>query len=342
MAHTYKVAFIGCGSRARSHVVGVQADKRLNVVALADTNTDATEQFNTDFDFNAAVYTDYQELLAAESPEIVVTCLWTPLHLPVFKACASCGVKAVLAEKPIAPTWSDCLETARLAETSGCQLTFSHQRRFAEGNLLARKMIADGVFGKILRMDLYSPKNILDCGPHTFDQAMSFNNESPAKWVLGAVDATELIKWFDVPSESFAAGLMLFENGVRANMQIGGDDFDIRNGVRVYGEKGFFEINWSGEFLGGRVYDDPAWKVPEITHDGPAVMTAMVKEVIDCLESGTESQVSYIKTIRAAEISFAFYESVRRHAKVELPLEGVTDNPFLSMLEAGHLGPKAK
>ncbi len=342
MAHSYKVAFIGCGKRAASHVGGVQADTRLNVVALADKNRQAAEQFNTDHQFDAAIYTDYQELLAAEKPEIVITCLWTPLHLPVFRACADAGVKAVLSEKPVAPTWGECQEMVRLAEEFGCQLTFSHQRRFAEGNLLARKLLADGVFGKIERMDLYSPKNILDCGPHTFDQAMSFNNESPAKWVLGAVDATELVNWFDVPSESLAVGLMIFENGVRANIQVGGDDYDMRNGVRVIGDKGFFEINWSGEFQRGRVYDDPSWQLPQLTHDGPKIMAALVKEAVDCLESGAESQVSYIKAVRAAEITFAFYESVRRHAKVELPLQGVTDNPFLAMLEAGHLGPKEK
>ncbi len=339
MAKAYKVAFIGCGKRARSHVPGVQADERLNVVALADTDRQAAEQFNTDHQFDAAVYTDYQELLAKKSPEIVITCLWTPLHLSVFRNCATAGVKAVLSEKPVAPTWGECLETARIAESSGCQLTFCHQRRFAEGNLLARKLIADGLFGKIERMDLYSPKNILDCGPHTFDQAMSFNNESPGRWVLGAVDATELVNWFGVPSESLAVGLLVFENGVRANMQIGGDDFDMRNGVRVIGDKGFFEINWAGKFLRGRVYDDPSWQLPQIDPDGQAMMKALVAEAIDCLESGAESEVSCIKAIRAAEITFAFYESLRRHGRVELPLENVTDNPFLSMLEAGHLGP---
>ncbi len=68
-------------------------------------------------------------------------------------------------------------------------------------------------------------------------------------------------------------------------------------------------------------------------------MTALIREALDCLESGKESEVSYKKALRAGEIIFAFYESVRRHAGVKLPLTDVTDNPFLSMLEAGHLGP---
>ena len=41
------------------------------------------------------------------------------------------------------------------------------------------------------------------------------------------------------------------------------------------------------------------------------------------------------------EIIFAFYESVRRHARIELPLTGVLDNPFLSMRAAGAFAQKA-
>lgn len=335
----YKVAIIGCGKRAISHVPGLQADERCNVVALADVNKDAAEQLKTDCEFAAAVYTDYQELLAQEEPDVVVTCLWTRLHLPVFRSCAQAGVKAVLSEKPMAPTWGEALEMASIAEQTGCQLTFCHQRRFAEGNLLARKLIAEGVFGKIERMDLYSPKNLLDCGTHTFDQAISFNAETPARWVLGAVDAGELVQWFDVSAECMAVGAVTFENGVRASIQVGVPDRDMLNGVRVIGDRGFLEVSWAGKFLRGAVYNDPSWRPPETDDSGQAMMIALIREALDCLESGKESEVSYKKALRAGEIIFAFYESVRRHAGVQLPLTDVTDNPFLSMLEAGHLGP---
>ena len=45
--------------------------------------------------------------------------------------------------------------------------------------------------------------------------------------------------------------------------------------------------------------------------------------------------LSYRKALQASEIIFAFYESVRRHARAELPLEGVSDNPFITMLDNG-------
>ena len=64
-------------------------------------------------------------------------------------------------------------------------------------------------------------------------------------------------------------------------------------------------------------------------------MIGVVKNAIDALESGDEPVLSYKKALRASEIIFAFYESVRRHARVELPLTDVDDNPFLTMQAAG-------
>lgn len=335
MSKKYRVALIGCGGRGREHVIGLKADPRCEVVALADVKIEAAEALNTEYEFGAAVYADHRALLAEVRPDVVVACLWTPLHLLVYKDCIEFGVKAVLSEKPMAPTWGECLEIARLAEESGCQLTFCHQRRFAAGNQLARKLIAEGRFGKLERMDLSSPQNLLDCGTHTFDQALSFNEETPAKWVLGAVDTTELLNWFGVPSETLAVGTVVFENGVRASVQVGGPDLDLWGGVRVIGSEGFLEVNWEGQFQKAVVYADPSWQPPDLEEPQESPMIGVVRNALDCLESGTEPELSSRKALRASEIIFALYESVRRHARITLPLTGVTDNPFQTMLEAG-------
>jgi len=320
------------GARTRG---GLQADARCRVVALVDVNTQAAEALDADCGFGATIYSDVEQMLERERPDVAVLCLWTPLHLPVFRQCAEAGVRAVISEKPVAPTWGDCLEIARLAEAHHCQLTFCHQRRFAAGNQLARKLIAEGRFGALERMELYSPPNLLDCGTHTFDQALSFNGESPARWVLGAFDASKRLDWFGVAAEGMAVGTIVFENGVRANFQTGGPDMDLGSGVRVLGSGGFLEVSWDGQFQRAVVYADPAWRAP-VAEDPPgAHMIGVVRDALDGLDSGAEPELSHKKALRASEIIFALYESVRRHTRVELPLTGVTDNPFLAMLAQG-------
>jgi predicted dehydrogenase len=338
MAETYRVGMIGCGGRAKAHVPALLADGRGKVVALADVKQAAAAAMNTEFGLGAAVYTDHREMLARERPDVVVSCLWTPLHLPVFLDCVAAGVRAVLSEKPMAPTWGECREIARLAEDSGVQLTFCHQRRFAPGNQLARRLIADGLLGPLERMDLYSQPNLLDCGTHTFDQALSFNGETPAKWATGAVDTSQLLHWFGVAAEGMATGTIVFENGVRAALQVGGPDRDMGDGVRVIGRDGFLEVTWDGQLRRGAVYADPSWSPPAFADPPEAPMAGVVRDALDSLESGAEPELSYRKALRASEIIFALYESVRRHARVTLPLTDVDDSPFLTMLADGAFG----
>jgi len=335
MVESYRVAFIGCGGRARGHAGGVQADERCETVALVDVRRDAAEAFNADYGFTGALYTDYHEMLALEKPEIVISCLWTPLHLPVFQACAEAGVRAVLSEKPMAPTWGACREMARIAENTGCQLTFCHQRRFAPGNRAIRQWVAEGLLGDIERLDLYSPMNLLDCGTHTIDQALNYNQDIPVKWVLGAVDGREPINWFNVSAESMAIGTLVFANGVRAVLQVGGPNMDLWGGVRVIGSEGFITADWGGVISRAVLYRDPAWQPETFASEDDEQMKAAIRNAVDCLISGAEPVLSYQKALRASEVIFALYESVRQHARIDLPLEGVTDNPFITMLERG-------
>ncbi|MBM7566635.1 Gfo/Idh/MocA family protein [Paenibacillus sacheonensis] len=337
----YRVAFIGCGNRAKAHAAAIREDSRCEVVALSDLYAEAAQAFNEQFGFGAALFTDYEVMLAEVKPDIVISCLWTPLHLQMFRACAAAGVRAVHSEKPMAPAWGDCLEMARIAEATGSQLTFCHQRRFASGNRLVRQWVEKGRIGQLLRMDLYSPPNLLDCGTHTFDQALSFNGEFGAKWVLGAVDGTNPLNWFDVSAESMAVGTLVFENAVRANVQTGGPDQDMHTGVRLIGSKGFIEVNWDGEIGEAVIYDDPSWKPEMPASSEREQMAGVVEDIVGSLAAGREPELSYRKALRASEIIYAFYESVRRHARIELPLAGMNDNPFIQLLEAGHFAPAA-
>ncbi|WP_308639721.1 Gfo/Idh/MocA family protein [Paenibacillus silvisoli] len=340
----YRVAFIGCGKRAHEHAIGIQEDSRLEVVALSDISAASAETLKSEFGFQAAnIYTDHKEMLAKEKPDVVLICLWTPLHLPVFRDCAEAGVKAVLCEKPMSPAWGECQEMSRIAEETGCQLTFSLQRRFATGNQTVRRLIKEGKIGQVLRLDLYSPPNLLDCGIHTFDQAISFMDETPAKSVLGAVDTTEVYNWFNTPSECGASGHVVFANGVQASLYSGHIDTwepsqdmsKIWAGVRVIGTEGFIEVMWDGQIVKAVNYDDPSWKQEMELCSMSDQMKGYIKHAIDCLASGEEPEVSHRKALRASELIFAVYESVRRNARVSIPLTGVTDSPFITMLNNG-------
>ena len=326
----HKTALIGCGGRGRQHLLALLADPRLEVVALADAKREAAEALAE----GRPVYTGYREMLERERPEVVVVALWTDLHLPALRDCAAAGVRAVLCEKPMARTWGQTREIAALAESSGMRLTFCHQRRFAEGNRQVRSLLDEGWFGKVERMDLFSPPHLLDCGTHSVDQALSFHRETPVKWAHGAVDLSTTVSYFNVPAEGASCGTFAFEDGVVATLRTAGPDLDYWSGVRVVGSEGFVEVLWDGQVQRARVYGDPDWRLEPVETPHEAQMVGYVRDAVDALETGREPETSWRHGLRAAEVLFALYESARRRARVDLPLSEDVDDPLGDMLRA--------
>jgi len=324
----FSVAFIGCGKRSHHSARGVLADSRCHIAGLADVNPDAAKALAETFEFEAPIFTDHHEMLEQVRPDVVIGSLWTPLHLPVFRDCAEAGVKAFLCEKPMAPSWGESMEMGEIAEKTGCLLTFCHQRRFVANNRMVRELLEAGRFGEILSMDLYAPCGLLDCGTHSIDQALSFNREQPARWVMGAADTSEMVSNFGIPTEKLFSGLILFENGVRANIQCKGPDRDMPTGVRIHGTNGMIEIDWNGKIGRCHVFDEPGWRPEDCPEQDPGdIMKQVVSTALDGLEHGAEPELSYKNALRATEAIFALYESAATRKMVELPLS-IRENLF--------------
>ncbi len=336
MSEIYRAGIVGCGGIARRHTAGYQAEPRCRIVALADIKEDVAEEFAEEHGIEASIYTDHREMLSAEDLDLVSVCLWPHLHLPVTRDCVEAGVAAVHCEKPMAPTWGESLELAELDENRPTQITFNHQRRFNHGIRQARGMLADGRFGELERMDMFAPGHLLDCGTHTLDLGFMFNGENPVRWVIGQIDARETRPWFGVPSDFMSVGMLRFENGVRATIHVG-DDKEMGTGVRLIGSEGFIEVTWGGTYRNFAVYSKPDWQPPDVEQNDP--MPDVMGDIIDCLESGNEPELSAARARRATEVVFAIYESSRRRGRVDLPLEK-KDSAFISMLEAGEIGPE--
>ncbi len=331
----HNIALIGCGKRGKQNAEAIQDDPRFTVTALVDPATEAAESLKAEYRFgDAVVYSDYRAMLDKQTPDLCIACIWTPLHLPVFRACAEAGVKAVFLEKPMAGRWDECREMARIAEETGCRLSFSHQRRFHEGNEAVRKLIASGVFGDIIQMDLFSVGWLLDCGTHTLDQASSYLGDSVGvKWVHGAIDISATHDVFGVPDGKMFTGTMMYDNGILANVHVGVQDHTPMTGVRILCTRGFIEVNWGGKVERHAVYDNPDWQPPTEVDDRGELMKRCFDDVVQALDSGTENALHYSKALRVSEVIFAFYESVRTHARVELPLTNVEGNPIQELLE---------
>ena len=128
----------------------------------------------------------------------------------------------------------------------------------------------------------------------------------------------------------------LFENGVDGMLLTGQGacGFTTNQGL---GTEGILEI--------GRNADDPlrllaqhGWQSIRVEgglHGLDAVQQGVL-DLIDALKTGREPELSGRRSLRATELIFATYESSRRRARIDLPLD-IDDSPLHAMLDAAML-----
>ncbi len=341
-----KVAIIGTGrpqmtasgfGMAHRHMAGFRASGRCQLAAVADISRENAEAFIAVHDPAAAIYADYREMMATVKPDLVSICLWPHLHAEVVEAIVPHRPRAILCEKPMDIHWDAALRMDRVSREHGVLLAINHQRRFNRPISQARELLDSGAIGKLLRLE-GAWGNLPDAGTHVLDLMFFFNHDTPADWVLGQMDMRDSRKIFGAINAGHGITEFRFKNGVRAIYRYGRDHLEAGCLLRLVGEDGTIEIGFDAPWLRIRWAGQTAWEIidtGEHIHDDLAIHRA-IAEIIASLEDGHRPQLASENALRATEIIFATYESVRRRARIDLPLP---PGPcaMLAMLAAGEL-----
>lgn len=344
MSTKLRVGVIGVGRRvlpdgsvrggiAYAHLHGYDSDSRFEMVSCADIHDGNAAAFVERYPGTRS-YRDYREMLANESLDVVSICTWPHMHAEMAIAAAEAGVRAIHCEKPMATRWGDAKRMAEVCEAKGVQLTIDHQRRFAKPFTEAKALIDAGAIGELAFLEA-ATDNLYDWGTHWFDMWFYFNEDRPARWVMGQVDVRETYKVFGVELERQGMSQVMWTNGVRGVMFTGRDS-DIGCEMRVIGSEGVIEIGVkNGPVLRYTTRHGGGWRDVECgegLHEYSFFARAL-SHVADTLESGEEPILSARKALRATEVIFATYESSWRRARVDLPLD-IDDSPLERLLAA--------
>src|SRR5690554_1639120 len=179
---TLKVGVIGCGSIAKfRHLPEYEANKDVEIVAVCDIIEERVKEFAEEY--NAKGYTNYEELLADDSIDVISVCLPNYLHAPVSIAASNAG-KHVLVEKPMATSREEAEAMIEAAKTSGKKLMIGHNQRFVSSHEKAKEIIASGEIGKI----------------YSFRTA--FGHPGPEGWSVDGRDS-----WFFNKEEAFISAI---------------------------------------------------------------------------------------------------------------------------------------
>ncbi len=149
-----KVAIISCGMIATNAHIPAYLDKKdlYEIVAVCDINSDLAEKTAKDFGI-PNFYTDAEEMLKAERPDVVSVCVPNLLHKKFTMLALQYGAN-VLCEKPLAFTYSDAKEMFDYAEAQGKKLMACQSLRFLPERLAAYDMVKKGEVGDIYYAEL--------------------------------------------------------------------------------------------------------------------------------------------------------------------------------------------
>jgi len=344
-----KVGFIGTGkvpekasgmgyAMAYRHADGYAKLDTVEIVAAADLVEANARAFADKYGFTN-IYPNHREMLDAEDLDLVSICTWPNVHAALTIDTCQAGVPAIHCEKPMDLTFGGSRRMLQVAAQFGTVLTFNHQRRYGKPFRLANKLLDDGEIGELLRMEA-AVGDLYDGGTHWVDMLNYFNDESPAEWILGQIDCRTEHRVFGAPVETQGICQVRYCNGVHGLFATGEAQQSLGAPFRLIGSAGTIEIAWGpnpGPMLRYWKQGSPDWVAVDCegeTLHGPGFIDRAIADVVDCILSGNECELCARHAMNATEIIFGCYESSRRRARIDCPLD-IDDNPILAMIEYG-------
>lgn len=352
----FTAAVIGTGANPDNRVWGESAAMayfhgdayramgNCEIVACADLVREHAEAFADEYGVpDEHVFEDYREMLRSVEPDVVSITTPVPTHADIVAGAAETEVpRAIHCEKPMAHTWSGCKRAAAAADDHGVQLTYNHQRRFAPAWREAKRLLDDGAIGELRRVEM-GGKNLYDYGTHFFDLCNHFAGEQRPDWILGQVHYEEEDVRYGVHNENQAIATWSYPGGTFgvAGTGFGTGAAAIGCAHRLIGDDGVVEVHPDDVDVDLRYRTGATDDWTTETFQEVDLHRAALEHVAECAASGERPVISAEHALRATEPIFAAWESARRRARVDLPLE--TDgNALTEMVEDGLLTPAAE
>jgi len=244
MEKKLRVGIIGCGGIANGkHMPNIAKIPEAEMVAFCDVVLEraeaAAKQYGTE---DAKVYTDYTELLADETIDVVHVLTPNDLHSPITVAALEAG-KDVMCEKPMAKTAAQAKAMLDAQKRTGKKLTIGYQQRQRDDAIYLKRACENGDLGDIYFAKAHALRRrgvptwgvfldeerqgggpLIDIGTHALDLTLWMMDNYKPKLVVGTAyrklaDQKEVANiWGDWDPEKFttedsAFGFVVMENG---------------------------------------------------------------------------------------------------------------------------------
>lgn len=301
-----------------THFVALSKHPQVDLVCGSSRDEGRRERFTERS--GTKTYSDWREMLAAETLDIVSVATYASQHAEMVIECARRGARAIFCEKPIAQTVPDADQMLAACEESGTLLVVNHNRRFNPQYRRLREFIAAGELGNLTSASLQWPSGRLgNVGTHMID-AVQMVTSQPVVAVSGTLDLTGRP---DCRGPAFRDpggwGLLRFKSGLIATV-------DAADEARVAAQ---MTINGT---LGRAVTGGPDIRIEFWTGESQtwsnrsgagSSMDLAVEEIVRTLADRERFSWSPAESVRTLEAIVGFHASHGRDAAwTALPLSG--------------------
>jgi predicted dehydrogenase len=304
-----KAGIVGMGL-GRHHLAAYADSPHVDRIVLCDLDRARLEPFKAKHAKVSAIYTDLEEMLKRERPDVMSVTTPDHLHRPHATTCLAAGCH-VLLTKPLATNLEDgraIVAAADAAAARGRKLMMAHERRFRPFFIEVKKLLDSGRLGEIIhiRSDSIQDKRkqferapwyaspaagrsaLVGSGIHQVD-VLRFLVGRP---LLAAFGYGNKLGEMTFPADKTTSALFRFEGGAIAQVTVTYEAHWPRAGAI---EDIFRLVASKGVIVGNKVCmdgEDDWMTIPKDDNPIPASSAALTHVFIDCVVNDREVAVS--------------------------------------------------
>jgi predicted dehydrogenase len=148
MAETpVRVGVIGCGFYAQNHLHAWHDLAAEGVVLAGVCDTDPVKASAAADKFGSRAFVDAADMIDALQPDLIDVVTQAGAHRPLAELAADRKIGAIV-QKPLAPTWDDCVAIAGAVTRAGIFFGVHENFRFRAAVLRVKQLIDNGVIGQ--------------------------------------------------------------------------------------------------------------------------------------------------------------------------------------------------
>ncbi len=338
-----RIAIVGCGRISKNHFSSIEAHSdHTELAAVCDIDAKVLAEHMERYKIPG--YQNFEELLKAERPDIVVLCTPSGIH-PDQAVLAAKHKVHVMTEKPMATRWQDGVRMVKACDEAGVRLFVVKQNRRNTTLQLLKRAIEEKRFGKIHMVHLNvfwtRPQDYYDQakwrGTWEFDGGAFMNQASHyvdlLDWLVGPVDKVQAMMSTtrDIEVEDTGVLNLRWRSGALGSMSVTMLTYpkNLEGSITILGEKGTVRVG------GVAVNDIQHWEFDESCDYDQDIQTAnyettsvygfghplYYKNVIDVIRGDAEPDTDGREGLKSLELLIAAYLSARDGNMVSLPLE---------------------